>query len=84
MTYTFALSQSIGKICVLLILKMVSIINNAIHQQRNGLRKCSIYIKRNENGSFVETWMYLVTFIQSEVSHKEKTKAHILTHICGI
>ena len=30
-------------------------------------------IKRNEIGSFVETWMNLETVIQSEVSHTEKT-----------
>ena len=29
-------------------------------------------IKRNEIGSFVETWMDLETVIQSQVSHKEK------------
>ena len=29
--------------------------------------------KRNETGSFVETWMNLETVIQSEVSQKEKT-----------
>ena len=40
-------------------------------------------IKRNETGSFVETWMDLGTVIQSEVSQKEKNKYHILTHICG-
>ena len=40
-------------------------------------------IKRNEIGSFVETWMYLVTVIQSEVSQKEKNKYRILMHICG-
>ena len=40
--------------------------------------------KRNEIGSFVETWMDLETVIQSEVSQKEKSKHHILTHICGI
>ena len=40
-------------------------------------------IKRNEIGSFVETWMDLETVIQSEVSQKEKNK-YILTHICGI
>ena len=40
-------------------------------------------IKSNEIGSFVETWMDLETFIQSEVSQKEKNKYHILTHICG-
>ena len=40
-------------------------------------------IKRNESGSFVETWMDLETVIQSEVSHKEKNKYRILTHICG-
>ena len=31
-------------------------------------------IKRNEIGSFVETWMDLEIVIQSEVSQKEKTK----------
>ena len=40
-------------------------------------------IKRNEIGSFVEMWMDLETVIQSEVSQKEKTKYHILTHTCG-
>ena len=41
-------------------------------------------IKRNEIGSFVVMWMDLETVIQSEVSHKEKNKYHILTHIYGI
>ena len=41
-------------------------------------------IKRNEIGSFVETWMDLETVIQSELSQKEKNKYCILTHICGI
>ena len=40
-------------------------------------------IKRNEIGSFVETWMNLETVIQSEVSQKEKNKYRILTHVCG-
>ena len=40
-------------------------------------------IKRNEIGSSVETWMDLLTVIQSEVSQKEKNKYRILTHICG-
>ena len=40
-------------------------------------------IKRNEIGSFVETWMDLETVIQSEVSQKEKNKYRLLTHICG-
>ena len=31
-------------------------------------------LKRNEMGSFVETWMDLETVIQSEVSQKEKNK----------
>ena len=39
--------------------------------------------KRNEIGSFVETWLDLETVIQSEVSQKEKNKYRILTHICG-
>ena len=41
-------------------------------------------IKRNELGSFVETWMDIETVTQSEVSQKEKNKYRILTHICGI
>ena len=40
-------------------------------------------IKRNEIGSFVETWMDLETVIQNEVSQKEKNKYSILMHICG-
>ena len=31
-------------------------------------------IKRNESGSFVETWMHLETVIQSEVSQKREKK----------
>ena len=41
-------------------------------------------MKRNEIGSFVETWMDLESVIQSEVSQKEKNKYRILTHIYGI
>ena len=41
-------------------------------------------IKRNEIGSFVETWMDLESVTQSEVSQKEKNKYHILAHICRI
>ena len=41
-------------------------------------------IKRNEIGSFVETWMELESVIQSEVSEKEKNKYSMLTHIYGI
>ena len=40
-------------------------------------------IKRNEIGSFVETWMELETVMQSEVRQKEKNKYRILTHVCG-
>ena len=40
-------------------------------------------IKRNEIGSFVETWMDLETVIQSEVSQKERNKYRILTHKSG-
>ena len=40
-------------------------------------------IKRNEIGTFVETWMDLETVIQSEVSQKEKNKYRILMHVCG-
>ena len=38
-------------------------------------------IKRNEMGSFVETWVNLETVIQSEISQKNK---YILTHAQGI
>ena len=40
-------------------------------------------IKRNEIGSFVDSWMDLDIVIQSEISQKEKYKYHILTNICG-
>ena len=40
-------------------------------------------IKRNEIGSFEETWMDLETVIQSEVNQKEKNKYHVLMHIYG-
>ena len=40
-------------------------------------------IKRNEIGSFVETWMDLETVIQSEVRQKEKNKYRILMHVCA-
>ena len=38
--------------------------------------------KRNEIGSFVETWVDLESAIQSEVS--QKNKYHVLTNTCGI
>ena len=41
-------------------------------------------IKRNETGSFEETWMDLETVIQSEESQKEKNKYRMLTHVYGI
>ena len=41
-------------------------------------------IKRNEIGSFLETWMDLGSVIQGEVSQKEKNTYCILMHICGI
>ena len=40
--------------------------------------------KKNEIGSFVETWMDLESVIRSEVSQKEKNKYCILMHVCGI
>ena len=40
-------------------------------------------IKRNEIGSFVDTWMDLQIVIRSEVSQKEKNKYCILTRIYG-
>ena len=41
-------------------------------------------IKRNEIGSFVDSWMDLETVTQSEVSQKEKDKYHMISLICGI
>ena len=38
-------------------------------------------IKRNEIGSFVETWIDLETVIQSEVSQREKNKYHMISLI---
>ena len=38
-------------------------------------------IKRNEIGSFVETWMDLESVTQSEVGQKEKNKYCILTYV---
>ena len=34
-------------------------------------------VKRNENGSFVETWMDLETAMQGEVSQREKQILYI-------
>ena len=41
-------------------------------------------IKRNAFESVLMRWMNLESITQSEVSHKEKDKYHILTHIYGI
>ena len=41
-------------------------------------------IKRNEIGSFVETWIDLETVTQTEESQKETNKYHTLMHIYGI
>ena len=38
-------------------------------------------IKRNEIGSFVDTWMDLETVIQSEVSEREKQISYINTYM---
>ena len=37
--------------------------------------------KRKETGSFAETWVDLELVVQMEVSQKEKSQYHILTHI---
>ena len=37
--------------------------------------------KRKEIGSFAETWVDLELVVQTEVSQKEKSQYHILTHI---
>ena len=41
-------------------------------------------IKINEIELLVVRWMDLESIIQSEVSHKEENKYHMLTHIYGI
>ena len=41
-------------------------------------------IKRNAFESVLMRWMNLESFIQNEVSQKEKGKYHILPHICRI
>ena len=41
-------------------------------------------IKRTEIELFVVRWMDLESVIQSEVSQKEKTKYHMVTHIYGM
>ena len=41
-------------------------------------------IRGNEIELFVVRWMGLEFVIQSEVSHKEKNKYRMLTHIYGI
>ena len=42
-------------------------------------------IKRNEIGSFLETWMNLEIVIQSEVSHKEEKQiSHINTYMWNL
>ena len=38
-------------------------------------------IKRNEIGSFVETWMDVATVIHTEVSQKEKNKYCVCVYI---
>ena len=64
------------------------IIRQEVHFERITTREPPVLtpslpaIKRNEIGSFVETWMDLETVIFSEV--REKNKYHISTHICGI
>ena len=39
-------------------------------------------IKRNEIGSFLETWMDLESVIQSEVTQKKENKYCIFKYIC--
>ena len=41
-------------------------------------------IKRNEIMPFAAMWMDLEIVIQSEVSHKEENKCHIISLLCGI
>ena len=41
-------------------------------------------IKRNDTGSFTETWMDLESILQSKINQKKKNEYHILMHIYGI
>ena len=41
-------------------------------------------VETNTFESVLMRWMNLEPIIQSEVSQKEKSKCHILTHKCGI
>ena len=41
-------------------------------------------IKKNKIMPFAATWMELGTLIQSEISHKEKDKYHMVSLISGI
>ena len=41
-------------------------------------------LKRNKIELFVVRWMDIESVIQSEVSQKEESKYHMLTHIYGI
>ena len=43
-----------------------------------------LVIKRNAFESVLMRWMKLESVIQSEVSQKENSKYHILTHVCEI
>ena len=46
--------------------------------------ECYLVIKKNTFESVLMRWMKLEPIIQTEVSHKEKHKYSILTHIYGI
>ena len=52
----------------------------AVIHTHNGI----LAIKRNAFESVLMRWMNLEPIVQSEVSHKEKEKYHILMHIYGI
>ena len=65
--------------------------NLDMHQQMNGKEavvhisvECYSVIKRKAFESVLMRQMNLEPIIQSDVSHKEKNKYHILTHIYGI
>ena len=46
--------------------------------------ECFSAIRRNETVPYAEMWMDLESVIHSVVSHKEKNKYCLLTHIYGI
>ena len=78
---TFCISQRnrSGRVCVC-VCRETDLRNEIMH-----ILICTVEYysatKRNEIGSFVDTWMDLESVTQNEVSQKEKNKHHVLMHI---